>query len=227
MILDLIKRLLYLVYPRLCPLCTLPLEREEVSVCLPCLSLLPIYHAEATAAHERLEGVAYFGKLYAALSYHKGGCTQRLMHQYKYRGRTEIADLLADLLAKAHPDWEGGYDYLLAVPMTRTRLSERGYNQALLLAKALASILGGRASDEHIIRPVEGVKQSALDKYERLGNATGTFALNAHTSHELIGARLLIVDDILTSGATAIAMLDALAPLNPTQVDVCVGCVAE
>lgn len=225
--LGIIKTLRNLVYPSLCPLCALPLGGETSGVCLSCLSQLPIYHAEATAGHERLNGIQYFGHLYAALDYHKGGCTQRLMHEYKYHGRVEIADLLADILVSAYSDWGGGYDYLLAVPMTRMRLAERGYNQALLLAEALAHRLGGQASDRHIIRPIEGMKQSALDKYERLGNVMNTLVLNPHKSHELTGARLLIVDDILTSGATAMAMLDALAPLRPTQVDVCVGCVAE
>lgn len=177
--------------------------------------------------HQRLEGIRHFGRLYAAMTYHKGGCSQRLMHQYKYHGRIELANFIADLLIQSYPDWSGGYDYLLAVPMTESHLERRGYNQALLLARALSKRRGGQASDGHIIRSGDGTRQSALGKYERLGNAQSSFSLHPTLGNELIGKRLLIVDDILTSGATAMAMLDVLAPLETGLVDVCVGCVAE
>lgn len=217
----------HLVYPRHCPLCSCPLDASERSVCLVCLTRLPIYNAEAIRAHERLESVEYFGHLYAALGYHKGGNAQLLIRRYKHQGRIELAELLADLLLEIYPELPGRYDYLLAVPMTAERLRQRGYNQAYLLAQALARRLGGRASERHLVRASSPGVQSDLGKWDRYGNAQSTFALDPKRGQELRGRRLLIVDDILTSGATATAMLEALRPLEPSHVDVCVGCVAE
>jgi ComF family protein len=109
-------------------------------------------------------------------------------------------------------------DCLLPVPMARKRLRERGYNQALMLARWLSSDLN-IAYDEHLLlRPHETVAQQALDAKTRKRNLLGAFALAPDA--QVQGRHLALVDDVLTTGATAHSLARLLMNAGARQVDV-------
>lgn len=109
-------------------------------------------------------------------------------------------------------------DCLLPVPMARKRLRERGYNQALMLTRWLSSDLN-LPHDEHLLlRPHDTVAQQALDAKTRKRNLLGAFALAPGA--QVQGRHFALVDDVLTTGATAHSLAQLLMNAGARQVDV-------
>lgn len=121
-----------------------------------------------------------------------------LVHALKYEGWSEVADALAEqMVAESCPF---GADVIVPVPTTARRERLRGYNQAALIARALGRRLGTPVVDALARRPGE-VSQTSLDPTRRRANVSGSFA--PRPSVRLDGLDVLLVDDVLTTGATA------------------------
>ncbi len=108
---------------------------------------------------------------------------------------------------------------VVPVPTTAIRLRERGYNQAELLARAFAS-LSGRSVIAALSRGPGARSQTALQPAARLANVAGAFALQGGFAREIAGEHLLLVDDVLTTGATVIACSEALVAAGARCVTV-------
>jgi ComF family protein len=131
----------------------------------------------------------------------------RLVHQLKYRGWRQLADALAQPMARL--DWPGDAHepaLIVPVPTTSRRLRERGYNQAELLARALARVSGRTVSTP--LRRASGARtQTALQPAARAANVAGAFTADRPVD----GLHVLLVDDVLTTGATAAECARVLA----------------
>lgn len=127
----------------------------------------------------------------------------RLVHQLKYRGWHALAELLAERMAEIvlPPDVEREAHIVVPVPTTPARIRERGYNQAELLARAYAR-LTGRQVVEALERASAKSTQTVLQPAARLANVAGAFR-PADRVADIVGAHCLLVDDVLTTGATA------------------------
>lgn len=125
-------------------------------------------------------------------------------------GREFAKEMLAVLTAQHWP-----VDILLPVPLAPHRLAERGYNQADLLARPLADAVGIRYADDILFRSHETVKQFALPAARRWENLLGAFQVKSPLAE---GARVLLVDDIMTTGATLNAAAVALKRAGAGQV---------
>jgi ComF family protein len=131
-----------------------------------------------------------------------------LVHALKYGGRPGIADALAESLARALPAALAA-DLVTAVPLHPARRRERGYNQAWRLAAGLASRLGVPAVEDVLERVRHTPAQAQLDPERRRRNLSGAFRVNEPQRYR--ERRVLIVDDVLTTGATLEACLGTLA----------------
>jgi len=143
-----------------------------------------------------------------------------LIAAFKFRGRPELATVLAGRLraaiaASAAPPPQ----CLLPVPLAPARLAERGYNQAWELARRLAHALGVPADAQLLWRPADGVHQAALGRAERQRNLVGAFMVDPRRRGELAGRRVALVDDVMTTGATARAAATALLRAGAAAVD--------
>lgn len=135
------------------------------------------------------------------------------LHRLKYQRRADLAVPLGDLLADAplasvskagqavHPA-----DLVVPVPLTARRLRARGYNQALLLARRAAKTWGLPVVPDALQR-ADGTPQVGLDAKTRLANVRGAFSVHAKRRHHVRDRRILLIDDVMTTGAT----LDACA----------------
>lgn len=124
-----------------------------------------------------------------------------LIRAFKFHGRVELAGTLAPCMADAlgpHARWP---ELVVPVPLATERLRERGYNQAWELARRIARHVGCKAQPHALNRPATGSHQVALDRTSRLRQMRGAFVAERRTAFE--GRRVAIVDDVLTTGATA------------------------
>jgi ComF family protein len=141
---------------------------------------------------------------------------------FKYRGKVVLADALGALLAQALPaDLEA--DLLMPIPLHPNRLRQREFNQSLLLADRIAPVLGRPVSYRNLVRIVDTDPQTTLPRSSRLQNLHRVFALRA--PGEVTGKRILIIDDVFTTGTTVNECAKVL--LNAGAKDVAVLTLAR
>lgn len=171
---------------------------------------------------ECLQHPAVFGGCVAAVDY--GYPWDRFIAQFKFHGDTAWARLFGTLMAQAPGAHEllTRCDSFIPMPLTRQRLGERGYNQAWLLTQALAprrSEFGHKPQPEWLVKIQDTPPQHELDRRGRLTNLATAFAVSAQALPELAQRRVLLIDDIMTTGATLTAAARALTMAGAAQVD--------
>jgi ComF family protein len=159
-----------------CPVCALP--TAGAAVCGRCIANPP--HFDATRA---------------ALAYRYP--IEPLMQFYKYRGGVAVGALLGKLLGAA-VSTAGPIDFIAFVPLSAARLAERGFNQALEIARPLSKSLATALRTDVCVRVRHTGAQAALPYAERRKNVRGAFAC----LEDLSGLRIAVVDDVMTTGAT-------------------------
>jgi predicted amidophosphoribosyltransferase len=141
-----------------------------------------------------------------------------LVHALKYEGWPELASLMGDALgALEPPSPRSERAVVVPVPTTADRLRSRGYNQAELLAARLAGARG-LPLELALRRPGGGHSQTSLTPSERRENVRGAFAPDECRRAQVAGADVLLVDDVLTTGATASEAAETLAGMGARSV---------
>jgi ComF family protein len=146
------------------------------------------------------------------------GVVQDLVHLMKYQGKCSIAKRLGATLADSMRDDStiGQIDLLLPVPLHPSRERERGYNQSALIARALGEDLGIPV-EERLLQRIRNTKtQTQLNAFDRAVNVAGAFRVKNPES--VVGRSLALVDDVMTTGATADACASALIAAGASQV---------
>ena len=143
-----------------------------------------------------------------------------LIGAFKFQGRAELAGLLAtQLLAAVRAAAKPVPQLVLAVPLSAQRLAERGYNQAWELARRVAAALQLPADAQLLQRPLETAHQAELGRRERQRNLRTAFMADPRRRGELQGRRVALVDDVLTTGATAREATAVLLRAGAAAVD--------
>lgn len=137
-----------------------------------------------------------------SLALHRGPLA-RVVREFKYRRRYVRGAALAGFWARRAPvDWLAGVELLVPVPLHPRRLLWRGFNQALVLARPLARCLGLRVEPGLLRRRRHTRPQVGLDAAQRRANVEGAFSLGRSAAARVAGRRVLLVDDVFTTGAT-------------------------
>ena len=185
--------LLDLIYPPRCAFCRRLLSGREKGVCRFCRPKLPYVPADGQVQHFR-----NVDKCLSPLYYH--GSVKDSLHRYKFGGATAYADIYSEFIVKCIDENQISCDSITWVPLSRRRLRRRGYDQAELLAKLIAKHLG--QSPVRLLKKLRDTPpQSKTGSAEkRRANIAGAYAC---LRPELVqGKRILLVDDIVTTGAT-------------------------
>jgi ComF family protein len=150
---------------------------------------------------------------------------QGLIHQLKYRGKRSIGHRLGGMLGAliASDGGSGDLDMIVPVPLHPSREKERGYNQSALVASAMEARLGVRVRTDQMVRTRRTATQTQLNAAERAKNVAGAFEVKSPES--VRGQEILLVDDVLTTGATVNACTEAL--LNAGAGRVCLAALAH
>lgn len=148
------------------------------------------------------------------------GIARDLVHAMKFGDRPDIALLLARMMATAGAALTSGADIIVPIPLHRSRLWSRRYNQAAALAQAVSKITGIPFDPTLLRRIRRTAPQVGLSRTARARNLRGAFALPAKHAHLVAGKRVLLIDDVMTSGATASAATRTLRKAGAVDVDV-------
>ncbi len=202
-----IESLLDLLFPPRCLGC----RQRGALLCARCRTTCrPVPLHVNRRLHERLGKGALASTTGA---YHFDGAVREAIHALKYEHRARAAAVLGDLLVayvRAHPL---PTDLIVPVPLHAARLRERGFNQAELLAKHLAAQVNLPVST-HLVRVRQTAQQAGLHRAERLANVRDAFVWHGAPPP----SRVLLVDDVLTTGATIGAAAEALRTAGTCEV---------
>ncbi|WP_233992536.1 ComF family protein [Salinibacter altiplanensis] len=206
---DCARGLLDVLYPPRCLGCGGRAESPRLPLCPTCLrSLERAPEMEVAARLDRLPaGKGVFEGAFALWIFDKGGTLQAVQHALKYQNRPHygvpLGRLMGEAFAERHPIPEG----VVPVPLHRTRRLERGYNQSATLAEGAGEALGCSDRPDLLTRPHPTRSQTGLDREARWRNVRDAFAADPAAAH----GHWLLVDDVLTTGSTAVAAGETLA----------------
>lgn len=148
------------------------------------------------------------------------GPLAKAIHRAKYGEDPAVARSLGKLLGAELGDWQGEFDRVVPVPLHRSRMAERGFNQSAELAKSVAKRLGARVDFSAVVRARATVSQTTLDVAGRRANVSGVFTVR--DGKRIAGQRMLLIDDVVTTGAT-LAELRAVVEAAGAQRVECVA----
>jgi ComF family protein len=230
---GLLRRSLDVALPRLCPVC-----RDLVAddgLCPGCWRKLafiaPPYcpRLGIPFVYDPGPGILSMQAIAAPPAYQRARAAIRyddtartLVHAFKYGDRLDLAPLLGGWTARAGHELLQDADALVPVPLHWRRLWTRRFNQSAALAGAISKISGVAVAHDALRRVKATAQQVGLSRSERTTNVQGAFRVDAAAKADVAGRRLILVDDVLTSGATSDACARALLRAGAAQVDVLV-----
>lgn len=194
-----------LLLPRICPVCGRILLRGERYLCLQCISEMPLTYFwtwPGNPAGERFSGRVDFVHAASLFYYRDESPYKNLIHYFKYKGRGKLGAYLGELLGEKLLQ-SGVYDdvdIVIPVPLHPFKKWKRGYNQAEIIARKVAEVLRKPVEVSLLIRKRYTRTQTKKDAQQREINVSGAFRLRS--GYMLKGRHILLVDDVLTTGAT-------------------------
>jgi ComF family protein len=235
-LLEPVAPLIDLIYPPRCPLCGEGLAAQG-GLCAACWQELAIPGEPACALCQRPfgEGIAagtICAPCLAEPPRHDGiaagtlynDASRKLVLAFKHGRRIALAPLLARLVAARLPPMDGEW-LAVPVPLHRMRLWRRGFNQSALLAREIARTSGAKLLVDGLVRRKATPVLGGLGRKARARALSGAIAANPRRSDSLRGARIVLVDDVMTSGATTNACVSALKRAGAQKV--VVACFAR
>lgn len=222
-----IDDLLGLFYPHVCLICGNSLAGNERILCSGCN-----YHLPRTRFHDDPENPvarSFWGRVNlvsatAFLYFRRGGMTQTLLHNLKYKGVKDIGIYLGEEFGRELLKTEtfSNVDGVIPIPLHPKKHRKRGYNQSEVIARGICSVTGAELMLKMVARKVHSSTQTRKGRFERWQNVENIFAVEKKAS--LSGRRILVVDDVITTGATMEACLQALSAAG--NVSLYAGAVA-
>jgi ComF family protein len=227
-------RLLNVALPTLCPACREPVGGS--GLCASCwskLSLIAPPYCERLGipfAYDPGPGVLSMQAISDPPAYHRARAAVRyddiaraLVHALKYGDRLDLAPTMGRWMARAGCEVLEDADALIPVPLHWRRLWTRRFNQSALLARAIAQASGAvEVADATLKRVKATAHQVGLSQAERARNVQGAFRVPDDRKADVVGRRLVLIDDVLTSGATSDACARALLRAGARSVDLLV-----
>jgi len=207
---DYIEKILNLVYPNVCGICG---EINKFSICNKCNIKIK---QNIKPNQEKIEN----NKIEHMYLFKYDGTLRDKMILYKFHENAHLYKMFAEIVAKNElaNNFLKQYDIILPVPIHKNRKKLRGYNQSELIVKELAKNTRIQITTNALIKQKNNISQSTLNKLERIENVKNVYALK--NSETLKNKKILIFDDIYTTGSTVSECIKILEQAHPKQIGV-------
>ena len=219
-----------LLFPELCQACGTGLVAGERLICTDCTYNLPFtnFHLQPdNIVARQFWGKVNFEGAFALFYFAKGGKVQHLMHQFKYKNMPKIGNLLGDMAGKQlfqNKNFNTA-DLIIPVPLHKSRLKQRGYNQSACFAQGLAQQLSAIVELDNLIRLVATETQTHKNRFSRFENMQQVFSIKQ--PRRLMNKHVLLVDDIVTTGSTLEACANELLKVEGLKLSIATIAYAE
>lgn len=220
---KLLQSLINLLFPRVCAACGSLLLEGEDTVCTTCRFLLPKTGYEMNPDNPLAQsffGQMPFNAVTAEFFFSKSGKVQHLIHGLKYHGCRENGLFLGREIGKSllkAPDFQG-IDYIVPIPLHPKKEKIRGYNQSHVIAEGIRDEIQIPIAEKCLVRNIFTATQTKKSREERWQNVKDIF--DVKNPEKLTGKHVLIVDDVLTTGATLMSAGKALTQIEGIKISV-------
>lgn len=220
---TLINDFLSLIYPRYCEACGANLYKHEDLICNQCIITLPHSNYHLLSVNEI--NLLFAGRVplihaLCIFNFEKSGRVQKLIHALKYQNQMGLGVWLGNYYAnllKANSILDD-VDLLIPIPLHKNKLKQRGYNQSECFAEGLSEIFERPMLNNCILRLSETSTQTKKKKFERWQNVEGVFKINNPSILE--NKHILLVDDVITTGATIDAAWQTIKDIEGIKISV-------
>ncbi len=212
-----------LIFPQVCNSCGKLLFKNEEIICTKCLYKLP-----KTNFHKNNDNPVmqiFWGRIElhsaaAFLNFTKSGKVQRLIHQLKYKSKTEVGVLLGELYGKdlKKADLYKSIDVVIPVPLHWKKQKKRGFNQSDVFGRGIAKSMNIKLDTKSLIRNVDTATQTKKTREQRWENVRDVFELK--NGKQLEDKHILLIDDVITTGSTMEASANTLLTIPGVKVSV-------
>ncbi|MEP5611321.1 MAG: ComF family protein [Cyclobacteriaceae bacterium] len=211
---------LSLIYPATCLNCNQTLISAENFICTSCKVDFPLTNDHVNPENELYQKFAAEPLVRSASSYlyfNEGGIAQKLIHALKYEGASQVGNMLGSLYGKSiSQDFKP--EIIAPVPIHKKRLKKRGYNQSLGIAVGLAEHFdGAEVRDDLVFRVKNTETQTKRNKVSRWLNVENIYS---NIEEDLTGKEVLVVDDVITTGATVGMLCSKLREANVASIHI-------
>jgi len=209
---------LQIIYPHICLGCGNSLHQVNERICFSCIEGLPYTNESMfnNALNEKLMALSGISGSYALCYYNQDGLLQELMKELKYRNQPELGVILGTILGERLKEQVLEIDVIIPIPLHTRKLKKRTYNQATEIAVGVQSELGSTI-DKGLVKRISNTKsQTNRTKLGRFENVEEIFSVV--NKRAIMGQRILVVDDVMTTGATMLSCADLLLSHGATEV---------
>lgn len=222
--------MLNLFFPEVCEACRSQLKDNEQLICTSCRHQLPLtnFHFDNDASVSKvLYGRVKLENATALLHFSKKGMVQELLHNLKYRGHEQVGTLFGEWLGEELKTIEAykSIDVVVPVPLHKRKLQQRGYNQVTNFGKAIALALEADYNATCLLKKKHTKTQVFKDRLRRYDDANTRFEIENITV--LKGKHILLVDDIITTGATIEACAKVLSAIDGIKISLVTMAIAD
>lgn len=217
-------------YPNTCSCCATVLSPYENTVCTTCLYNLPLTNYlqnDNIAIKEKFYGRIKIEHAAALLLYHKKGIVKELIYNLKYKGDEQVGYFLGDWLGKEVKSHQflNDIDCIIPVPLHKKRLKKRGYNQVSKFGERLAYHLEKPYKENLLVRNSQSATQTKRSRLDRWKNVKDIFSIT--DTKQLENKHILLIDDIITTGATLESCANALLKAPHVKISIAVMAITE
>ena len=191
---NILKDILDIFYPRTCGFCGQKIN--ERYTCRKCLNIIEYYQEKVVISTTIAD--KHYDKIFSALNYR--GFFKDKMLSYKFHNEKYLGVCFAEILVKLIGEYDLNADIIIDVPISKSRLRERGYNQSEVIATKVADFTRIKYQKNILVKTKNNLRQSELTLYERKENVKNVYSIK--NIENIKNKKILLIDDIFTTGAT-------------------------